>query len=110
MPTRRKTVFSKTAASAVGAFMMASAVAAITGAPALAHHAAPTVLFAPDKEVVLTGTVKEFRFSNPHASINLTVTQPGDPAEWRIFTEAPNDLEKAGMDQTSLRPGERVNG
>ena len=75
--------------------------------PAFAHHAT-SVMFSLDQEVVLTGTVKEFRYSNPHSSIQLVVPRVGREVKWRIVTESPNELEKAGIDETSLQPGEKV--
>jgi hypothetical protein len=65
-------------------------------------------MFSPDREVVLSGVVKEFRYTNPHSSIQILVQRGGQDVEWRIITESPNDLEKAGIDATSLRPGEKV--
>src|SRR6185369_8669486 len=67
-----------------------------------------SVIFSPDKEVVLMGTVKEFHFSNPHGSIRIAVPSDGKTVEWRVLTESPNDLEKAGMAPTSLRAGDHV--
>ena len=75
--------------------------------PAFAHHAT-SVMFSLDQEVVLTGTVKGFRYSNPHSTIQILVPRGGQNIEWRIVTESPNELEKAGIDETSLQPGEKV--
>jgi hypothetical protein len=79
-----------------------------TGAvPALAHHS--TVMFARDKEVKLTGTVTQFAYTSPHAFIQITVPQSnGSPVEWRIATEAPVVLDRAGIEPSALQPGEQV--
>ena len=84
-----------------------AAVLGTAALPAFAHHAA-SLMFSPDKEVVLTGLVKQFRYVNPHATLQILVQRGGQDVVWRIITESPNDLEKAGVDETSLRPGETV--
>jgi hypothetical protein len=82
--------------------------AAIVGAaaPAAAHHA--LIMFSPDKELVLTGTVKEFRYQNPHAVVQVIVPDSTQTVEWTVLTEAPSELEEAGINKNSLRPGEQV--
>ena len=100
-------MLSKKFSLAAGVAITAGAFAAAAVMPAFAHHAA-SVMFSPDQEVVLTGTVKEFRYSNPHSSIQLVVPRVGREVKWRIVTESPNELEKAGIDETSLQPGEKV--
>jgi hypothetical protein len=75
--------------------------------PTLAHHS--TVMFDKDQEVKLTGTVKQFTYANPHAFIQLTVPRStGSAVEWRIATEASVALGRAGIERTSLQPGEQV--
>src|SRR4051794_12392878 len=83
---------------------------AILGAavlPALAHHA--PVMFDLDKEVTLSGTVKSFRYANPHSSIKVMVPREGGPAvEWNIETVSPLVLDRAGIDPDALQPGDEV--
>ena len=75
--------------------------------PALAHHS--TVMFAKDQEVKLTGTVKQFTYTNPHAFIAIMVPRPeGSPIEWRIAAEASVALDRAGIEPRALQPGEQV--
>jgi len=100
-------VFSKKFASAAGVAITAGALTGAAAVPAFAHHAT-SVMFSPDQEVVLTGTVKGFQYSNPHSTIQILVPRGGQDIEWRIVTESPNELEKAGIDETSLQPGEQV--
>jgi hypothetical protein len=104
---RRLVVFSNKLMSVTGAIVAVGAVVGAAALPAFAHHAA-SLMFSPDKEVVLTGLVKQFRYINPHATLEIQVQRGGQNVEWRIITESPNDLEKAGVDETSLRPGETV--
>jgi hypothetical protein len=75
-------------------------------APAAAHHA--LIMFSPDKELVLTGTVKEFRYQNPHVVVQVLVPGSTENVEWTVLTEAPSELEEAGINRNSLQPGEQV--
>jgi hypothetical protein len=87
------------------AAVTAGIVAAIV--PASAHHS--DAMFAPDKEVVLNGTVKEFQYTNPHSWIQLIVPNAnGASAEWSIETGAPIVLLRAGIKPTALQPGEKI--
>ena len=75
--------------------------------PTLAHHS--TVMFDRDQEVRLTGTVKQFTYTSPHAFIQIMVPGPaGPPVEWRIATEASVVLGRAGIEPKALQPGEQV--
>jgi uncharacterized protein DUF6152 len=85
----------------------AAGLASAVALPALAHHS--TVMFAKDQEVKLTGTVTRFAYTSPHAFIQMTVPRPdGLPVEWRIATEAPVVLDRAGIEPSALQPGEQV--
>ena len=65
----------KFSAAALGAVLLA--------APAYAHHSVPTY-FDVSKQVSVTGTVKEFRFQNPHSILFLTVQGPnGEVQSWK---------------------------
>ena len=93
------------AGAAVAAGTAVAAVAAI--APAAAHHS--DAMFAADKEVVLSGTVKEFQYTNPHSWIQLVVPGATGPAvEWSIETGAPIVLLRAGIKPTALQPGDKI--
>ena len=75
--------------------------------PAYAHHS--EVMFAPDREVLLTGTVKEFRYTNPHSYIQIVVPREGGQLVlWNIETDPPIALDRAGIESTTLQPGEKV--
>ena len=82
----------------------ASALVALPGA-ALAHHSF-AAFFDPDKSVTVTGTVTEFRFTNPHGMIALDVKKPGGGTEqWRAETNAPVVLVQRGWNRDSIKPG-----
>jgi len=83
-----------------------AAVVAFATVPTFAHHA--FVMFDKQKEVTLTGTVKEFKNTNPHAEIVLAVPQGGKTTDWIIQTESPIVLDQKGIDDSTLTEGEKA--
>lgn len=83
-------------------------VACFAAAPAaLAHHS--TSMFEPEKRVTLTGIVKEFQWTNPHAWIQVTITAPdGTTADWSFECGSPNTLSRQGWKPSTLKPGDEV--
>ena len=76
-------------------------------APAVAHHS-PAV-FDRTKEVKLVGTVKEFRWQNPHSWIELDVrSESGATEAWAVEMNGPSFLVKAGWKSTSVKFGDNV--
>lgn len=76
-------------------------------APAVAHHS--FAMFANDKTVTLTGTVKEFEWTNPHSWLHLTVmTDSGAPEEWAFEMGSPNMMAARGWRVDSLKVGDKV--
>lgn len=80
---------------------------AITRRPVLAHHSAS--MFDSAKVIELTGTVKEFQWTNPHVWIQLEVTgQNGTKQEWSIEGGGPNSLSRQGWRPTTFKFGAAV--
>ena len=78
----------------------------ITGAALQAHHAVAGV-YDLNKEVVLEGRLKKLNFTNPHASIELTVTEKdGKMTDWILTTASVTTLTREGINKTSMKPGE----
>ena len=77
-------------------------------APAVAHHS--FAMFDRDKEVTLTGTVREFQWTNPHAFIEVDVpADKGSSAEkWSVEMNSPNNLTRQGWKSSMLKPGDKV--
>ena len=74
---------------------------------ATAHHS-PAV-FDRTKEVKLVGSVKEFRWSNPHSFIELDVrNEKGESDTWAVEMNPPNYLVKAGWTSKTVKPGDNV--
>jgi DNA/RNA endonuclease YhcR with UshA esterase domain len=71
-----------------------------------AHHAVAGV-YDLNKEVVLQGRLKKLNFTNPHASIELTVpNSDGTFTDWVLTTASVQNLTKQGLTKTSIKPGE----
>ncbi len=72
-----------------------------------AHHSMEG--FDRDKNVTLVGTVKQFKWANPHSWIELEVpNDKGGVETWNIEMTAPFVLIRAGWRSTSLKPGDKV--
>lgn len=74
---------------------------------ALAHHS--FAMFDMGKQVTLEGTVKNFKWSNPHAWIEINVPQEaGGEQLWGVELTSPNNLMRVGWKRTSLKSGDKV--
>jgi hypothetical protein len=79
------------------------------GAETVSAHHSFAVFFNAESEVVsVTGTVKEFRFANPHGLIALAVKTPTEQTEWQVETNSPSILRRRGWTRDSLKVGELV--
>ena len=90
-------------------FAMASAVAVALGtSAALAHHSFS--MFDLTKQVTVTGTVKQFQWTNPHAYIQLVAKDSaGKDVEWSMEMGAPMYLYARGWRPRTLKAGQRIN-
>ena len=78
----------------------------MTGVGVQAHHAVAGV-YDLNKEVVLQGRLKKLNFTNPHASIELTVpNKDGTVTDWMLTTASIQTLTREGINKTSMKPGE----
>ena len=85
------------------------ALAALLGSSAVSAHHSFAVIFDDTKTIEVTGSVTEFRFSNPHAIISLEVkNKAGMVEEWKAETNAVTLLKRRGWTKDSLKPGEVV--
>jgi len=77
-------------------------------AVSLAGHHSPAV-FDRTKEIKLVGSVKEFRWSNPHSFIELDVrNEKGGTDTWAVEMNPPSYLVKAGWTSKTVKPGDMV--
>ena len=76
--------------------------------PVYAHHSF-AVHFVPDKIISISGVVTEFRFTNPHGLVFLTVTgSNGVEQKWRAETNSPNVLRRRGWSNSAIKAGDHV--
>lgn len=83
------------------------AVSILLAGPAFGHHS--FAMFDQNKDVTLTGEVKELRWTNPH--IHLIINVPdgkGGTAEWDIEGGTPGNLRRTGWSKTIVKPGEKI--
>jgi hypothetical protein len=96
------------ALSTKGALALAAVAGAmLAAAPVQAHHS--FAMFDRTKKVTVTGTVREFQWTNPHVFIELDVRDPsGASAKYSIEGGSPNMLFRSGWSNTSFKPGDKV--
>jgi hypothetical protein len=87
---------------------MAAGVGLLFSTQVFAHHSFAAE-FDSTKPVTLVGTVKEFRWVNPHSWLHINVAQPdGTTIEWAVEGGAPSALLRRGWDRNTLPPGTKV--
>jgi hypothetical protein len=79
---------------------------ALAAPPALAHHS--FAMFDSRSEVTLTGTVREFQWTNPHSWLQLQIERGGATVEYSIELGSPNSMSRRGWRRTTFKPGDRV--
>ena len=86
----------------------ASAIVSLSALPAGAHHS--TAAFDNTRVVKIEGTITQFRWINPHASIKIDGTSEGDAPDglWTVEMTAPNVLINDGWTRTALQVGDKV--
>ena len=66
-------------------------------------------MFEPEKVVTVSGTVKEFEYTNPHSWLYVLVRdEAGAETLWGFEAEGPSSLMRAGIKANSLQPGDKV--
>lgn len=87
--------------------VLAVSVAIATAAPASAHHS--FAMFDNTREHTISGTVKEFQWTNPHIWIQVAVPGAnGREVVWSIEGSSPNSLRRQGWSGTTFKPGDRI--
>lgn len=74
---------------------------------AQAHHS--FALFDHAKTVTLTGTVKDYQWTNPHIWIELIVPNAqGGADDWSIETASVAMLSRRGWSRDTVKPGDKI--
>ena len=86
---------------------MSAILASAIAMPALAHHS--FAMFDADKTITVTGTVKEFEWTNPHAWVRVMVMDQatGKPVQWGFELGPPAQQIRRGWKADSLKPGDK---
>ena len=76
--------------------------------PSLAHHSGS--MFDEEKLVTVSGTVKEFQFTNPHAWLIILVPEAAGSATstWSFEMGELSSLTRAGIHKQDFTPGTKV--
>jgi hypothetical protein len=79
----------------------------LAGGTAFAHHSAAGI--DRNQSNTVTGVVKEFRWGNPHAWIDLDVANDkGAVDTWSVEMTSPTFLLRAGWKSSTLKTGDKV--
>jgi len=66
-------------------------------------------MFDQSRQVSLNGTVKDFQWTNPHAWIEVVVSDgKGGEDVWSVELNSPNNLIRQGWKRTAMKPGDKV--
>lgn len=91
-------------------FLLAFALACGIGfqsAPMFAHHS--TAMYDMNSPVTVTGVVKRFEWTNPHAFIFLDVKDDkGNVVEWEVEMMSLNHLRGYGWTRSTVKPGDQI--
>ncbi len=86
---------------------LVGSIALMAAIPAWAHHSMAG--FDRQKTVTLTGTVKQFKWANPHSWIEMEIPDgKGGVATWNVEMTSPAVLIRAGWKSSVMKPGDKV--
>jgi hypothetical protein len=75
--------------------------------PAMAHHS--FAMFDHDHQIKLSGTVKDFRWQNPHVYIQLSAPDAkGEVRTWSIECANPGILDRIGWKFNMIKPNDTI--
>jgi len=87
--------------------LVLAGVAVAMAAPALAHHS--FAMFDRNKDSMLTGTVREFEWTNPHVWIHVLVPDTnGQDREWSFEMQSIQQNATLGWRADSVKPGDKI--
>jgi hypothetical protein len=79
----------------------------LTSTPVLAHHS--TAMYNMATPVTVTGVVKRFEWTNPHAFVFLDVKdESGQTVEWEVEMMSLNHLRGYGWVRNTVKPGDVI--
>jgi hypothetical protein len=88
-------------------FLLTIVALALLAPPLVAHHS--TAMYDMANPATISGTVKRFEWTNPHAFIYLDVKDDkGNSVEWEIELMSLNHLRSYGWVRTTVKPGDQI--
>ena len=87
---------------------LAAAAVAMYAIPAFAHHS--FAMFDQEKVITVSGTLKEFEFTNPHCWLHVNVVDPstGKPVEWAFEMGSVGQIAAQGWKADTVKPGDKI--
>ena len=87
--------------------LVLAGIALSAAAPAFAHHS--FAMFDRAKVANMSGTVKEYEWTNPHVWVHLMVADAGGKAvEWSFEMQSVAQDTRAGWRADSVKPGDKI--
>jgi hypothetical protein len=75
--------------------------------PMLAHHS--MAIYDQTREITLTGTVTEFRLTNPHMQLLFDVkSDQGTIEHWSSIGDNPVNLRRKGWNRNTIKPDDQI--
>jgi hypothetical protein len=67
-------------------------------------------MFDHEKTLTISGAVKEFEWTNPHAWIHITATdeKSGRPVEWSFEMGSVGQVAAQGWKSDTIKPGDKI--
>lgn len=91
----------------VGPPALAAAILLLFSIPVIAHHGA--VSYDITKMLTFKGTVTRVQWMNPHAEIEMDVTDAaGKTQKYTVESISPLSLTRIGWTQNSIKPGDQI--
>ena len=82
--------------------------AAVVSGPAYGHHGTG-VAYDNTKPTVITGTVTDFEWKNPHAQLFLDVKDTGgNTLKWAVEMNSPGVMTRQGWTKREFHPGDMI--
>jgi hypothetical protein len=86
--------------------LLCAAALALAAPPAQAHHS--YAMFDRAKTVALSGTIKQFQWTNPHSFVQVVAAGDSGPTEWSVEMGSPFELARAGWNPSMFKVGDKV--
>jgi hypothetical protein len=76
--------------------------------PAQAHHS--FAMFDREKTITVSGTLKEFEWTNPHCWLHINVVDPnsGKTLEWAFEMGSIGQVTQQGWKMDTVKPGDKI--